>query len=322
MKTATSFFIVAGAVVALAPLQASHAQSFPTQNIQIVITLTPGDTGDMSARAVGAELGKVLKTAVIPVNKTGASGAVGADAVVKSKKDGHTLLYINSNLTYAYAANPEATPYNPFTDLEPLATATSVPLFIAVQSDSPWKSIRELIAFGKLNPGKLRGSSTGTGSVGHFGYEIIRVETGAAIDNIPYKGAAPGMAALLGGHVEVAIPSPTIAMPHAKAGKIRLLVASRKVQAYPDVPTLTQLGYKRDMSSVWFGFFLPTGVPEPVKKVLAASLEKAIKSPEASKTFHSLGTEMDYRPAAEFKKMMLDEYGMVKAMLKTAPKTK
>jgi tripartite-type tricarboxylate transporter receptor subunit TctC len=321
MKTVTSI-IVAGAALALAPIQASYAQSFPSQNIQIVITLSPGDTGDMSARAVGAELGKILKTTVVPVNKTGASGAVGADAVVKSRKDGHTLLYINSNLTYAYASNPQETPYNPLTDLEPVCTATSVPLFIAVQADAPFKSMRDLIAYGKQNPGKLRGSSTGTGSVGHFGYEVIRAETGAVIDNVPYKGAAPGMAALLGGHVEVAIPSPTIAMPHVKAGKIRLLVASRKVAAYPDVPRLTDLGYKRDMSSVWFGFFLPSGLPEPVKKVLAASLEKAIKSPEANKAFHSLGTEMDYRPAAEFKKMMVEEYEMVKGMLKTAPKLK
>jgi tripartite-type tricarboxylate transporter receptor subunit TctC len=308
---------LACAVSAL-PVLPSQAQSYPSQPIQIVITLSPGDTGDLSARAVGTELSKILKTPVVPMNKTGASGIVGADAVVKSKKDGYTLLYINSNLTYVYAASPAESPYNPFTDLEPLCTATSVPLFIAVQSDSPWKTFRDFVSYGKQNPGKLRGSSTGVASVGHFGYEVIRAETGAFIDMIPYKGAAPGMAALLGGHVEVAIPSPTIAMPHVKASKIRLLVASNKTPVFPDVPTMTDLGYKRNMSPVWFGFFLPTGVPEPVKKVLAASLEKSIKSPEFASAVQNLGTVVDYRPAAEFKKFMVEEYEMVKGLLKTS----
>ena len=293
----------------------SHAQAYPSQNIQIVITLSPGDTGDLSARAVGTELAKILKTPVVPVNRTGASGAIGADSVVKSKKDGYTLLYVNSNLTYAYAASPAETPYNPFTDLDPVCTAVSVPLFIAVQSESPWQTMQELIAYGRQNPGKLRGGSTGVGSVGHFGYEVIGAETGAQIDMIPFKGAGPGMVALLGGHVEVAIPSPTLVMPHMKVGKLRLLLVSKQNPDYPKVPTLRELGYKRDISSVWFGFFLPAGVPDSVKQVLAPALEKAIKSPELVATFQGLGTVADYRSAAEFKTMMTDEYAMVKKIL-------
>jgi tripartite-type tricarboxylate transporter receptor subunit TctC len=319
MKAVTSLVAALAALLAVP----SHAQSYPSQNIQVILTLSPGDTGDLSGRAVGSELSRILKTTVVPLNKTGASGVVGTDFVAKSKKDGLTLLYTNSNLTYAYAANPADIPYNPFTDLEPVATATSVPLFIAVQNESPWKTIQELLNYGKQNPGRLRGSSTGVGSVGHFGYEVLRAETGAPIDMIPFKGAAPGMAALLGGHVEVAIPSPSIAAPQVKGGKIRLLLVSKKTPAYPQVPTLTELGYKRDMSSVWFGFFLPVGVPESVKQVLYPALERAIKSPEAASAFQGLGTVQDYRPAAEFKKMMTEEYEMVKRILaaaKPAPK--
>ncbi len=291
------------------------AQNYPSQYIQFVITLSPGDTGDLSGRMVGSELSKILKTPVVPVNKTGASGIVGADSVVKAKKDGYTLLYVNSNIIYAYAANPDESPYNPFTDLDPVCTAVSVPLFIAVQQDSPWKTIQELIAYGKQNPGKLRGSSTGIGSVGHFGYEVIAAESGAQIEMIPYKGAGPGMAALLGSQVEVAIPSPTVSLPHVKGGKIRLLLTSKKQDLFPGLPTLTDLGYKRDMSSVWFGFFLPVGVPDSVKRVLAPALEKAIKSPELVPQFQGLGTVADYRNAAEFKTMMTEEFAMVKKIL-------
>lgn len=296
----------------------SYAQTYPSQPIQMVMTLAPGDTLDLTGRAIGAEMAKVLNTSVLPINKTGGAGMAGADFVAKGKKDGYTILYINSNIIYAYAANPENVPYDPFQDLEPLCLAVSVPLLLAVQPESPWKSFQELVNYMKQNPGKIRGSSTGVGSVGHFGYEVIRTETGTEINMIPYKGASPGLTALLGGHVEVAIPSFALVQPQLQAGKVRILLTSKKIPDYPQIPTLTQLGYKRDMSSVWFGFFIPTGVPDPVKKVLASALEKSIKSAEVAKTVQTLGALEDYKSAGEFKKMMMEEYGIIKNLFKTA----
>lgn len=296
----------------------SYAQTFPSQPVQMVITLAPGDTLDLTGRAISAEMAKILNTSVIPLNKTGGAGTVGADFVAKGKKDGYTILYINSNIIYSYASNPENVPYNPFQDLEPLCLAVSVPLLLAVQPESPWKSFQELINYMKQNPGKIRGSSTGVGSVGHFGYEVVRAETGAEINMIPYKGASPGLTALLGGHVEVAIPSFGLVQPQLQAGKVRILLTSKKIPDYPQIPTLTQLGYKRDMSSVWFGFFIPTGVSDPVKKALASALEKSIKSAEVAKTLQTLGALEDYKPAGEFKKAMTEEYEIVKNLLKTA----
>jgi len=314
-------WLIAGSVVTFSLNflnQSVFAQTYPSQPIQMVITLAPGDSLDLTGRAIAPELSKLLKVPVIPVNKTGGAGAVGADYVAKGKKDGYTILYINSNIIYAYATNPENVPYNPFQDLEPLCLAASVPLLIAVQTDAPWKSIQELVDYIKQNPGKVRGSSTGVGSVGHFGYEIIRAETGAEITMVPYKGASPGLTALLGGHVEVAIPSFSLVSPHLKAAKVRSLLTSKKIPEFPNIPTLTQLGYKRDMSSVWFGFFLPTGVPDSVKKPLASALEKSIKSGDVVNAFQNLGALEDYKPAGEFKKSMLEEYGMVKELLKTS----
>jgi tripartite-type tricarboxylate transporter receptor subunit TctC len=301
----------------------SYAQTYPSQPIQMVITLAPGDMLDLTGRAISAEMAKVLNTPVIPLNKTGGAGTAGADFVAKGKKDGHTLLYINSNIIYSYAANPENVPYNPFQDLEPLCLAVSVPLLIAVQPESPWNSLQELVSYMKQNPGKIRGSSTGVGSVGHFGYEVIRAETGAEINMIPYKGASPGLTALLGGHVEVAIPSFGLVLPQLQAGKVRILLTSKKIPTYRQIPTLTQLGYKRDMSSVWFGFFTPVGIPEASKKVLASALEKSIKSADVANTLQTLGALEDYKPAGEFKKAMMEEYDIVKNLFKTAaPPTK
>ena len=296
----------------------ANAQTYPSQPVQVVITLAPGDTLDLTGRAISSELAKILKVPVVPVNKTGGAGTVGADFVAKGKKDGYTILYINSNIIYAYATNPQDIPYNPFQDLEPLCLAVSVPLLLAVQAEFPWKSLQELVDYMKQNPGKIRGSSTGIGSVGHFGYEVIRAETGAEINMVPFKGAAPGLTALLGGHVEVAIPSFALVLPHLKAGKVRILLSSKRIPEFPEIPTLTQLGYKRDMSSVWFGFFLPAGVPGSVKEVLGSALEKSLKSADVVNTVQSLGALEDYKPSGEFKKMMTTEYEMIRDLSKTA----
>jgi tripartite-type tricarboxylate transporter receptor subunit TctC len=302
---------------------AALAQTYPTQPVQMVITLAPGDTLDLTGRAIATEMGKILNTSVVPINKQGGAGAAGADFVAKSKKDGYTLLYINSNIIYSYASNPEDVPYNPFQDLDPVCQAVSVPLLLAVQAEAPWKSFKELAEYMKQNPGKIRGSSTGVGSVGHFAYEVIRMETGQEISMIPYKGAAPGLTALLGGHVEVAIPSYALVSPQMAAGKVRILLSSKKIPERPDIPTLRELGYKRDYSSVWFGFYLPTGVPDSSKQALVSGLEKSLKSPDVASTIRGLGALEDYRPAAEFKKSMAEEYGIVKDLRKaTGPAPK
>jgi len=299
-----------------------QAQTFPTQPIQMIIPMAPGDTVDLTGRAIAAELAKILKTAVIPVNKPGGGGTIGADFVAKGKKDGYTLLYANSNIYYAAAMNPETVPYNPLQDMEPLCLAISTPLTIPVQAESQWKTFQELVNYMKQNPGKVRGSSSGVGSVGHFNFEVVREETGATITMVPYKGASPAMTALLGGHVETSTLSYSLILPHLKAGKLRALLISQKVPDQPNIPTLKQLGYKRDIMSVRFAFYVPAGLPEAVKKVLIPAIEKSVKSPEIESAVHQLGAIEDFVPGGEFKKMMTEEYGIVQKLLKGAGPTK
>ncbi|MCJ7784024.1 MAG: tripartite tricarboxylate transporter substrate binding protein [Desulfobacterales bacterium] len=294
-----------------------QAQTYPHYPIQFIITLAPGDGLDVTGRAIAEQLGKILETPVVPMNKPGGGGTMGVDYVVKGKKDGYTILYSNSSLIYTYALNPEIVPYNPFQDLEPLCLSGSVPLLIAVQAESPWKSFPELIDYMKKNPGKVRGSSSGIGSIGHFCYEVIRMETGAGITMIPYKGAMPGFTALLGGHVEVAVPSLTIVSPHLASGKVRVLLTSKKIPEHPNIPTLTELGYKRDMPSVWNAAFVPTGVADSVKKILHSAFEKSIKTPDVANIMQKIGYVQDYKPGEEFKKSMLEEYVIIKEISKT-----
>jgi tripartite-type tricarboxylate transporter receptor subunit TctC len=263
-------------------------------------------------------MSKILKNSVIIVNKPGGGGTIGADSVVRIKKDGYTLLFAISGIYYAHAVNPESVPYHPLTDLDPLCSAVSVPMMMPVSADSPWKTFGELMAYMKQNPGKVRGSSTGVGSVGFFNFEVIRLETGNGINMIPFKGASPALTALLGGHVETSALTLGLISPHVKAGKLRVLLTSQKVPEFPDIPTLRQLGYKRDIMSVRFAFYLPVGVPDSVKKILVPAIEKSVKTPEVVNAIQQIGAIEDFVPGEEFKKMMTDEYGMVRQLMKTS----
>ena len=284
----------------------------------MIIPLSPGDTVDLAGRAIATEMSRILKTPVIIVNKPGGGGTIGADSVVRSKKDGYNLLFAISGIYYAYAVNPESVPYNPFTDLDPICSAVSVPMMMPVQADSPWKNFGELMAYMKQNPGKVRASSTGVGSVGFFNFEVIRMETGNAVNMVPFKGASPALTALLGGHVETSALTLGLISPHVRAGKLRVLLTSQKVPEFPDIPTLKQLGYKRDMMSIRFSFYLPAAVPDSVKKVLVPAVEKAVKTPEVVNAIRQIGAIEDFLPGEEFKKIMTDEYETARKLMKTS----
>jgi tripartite-type tricarboxylate transporter receptor subunit TctC len=309
-------FILMVSLTFLAP--SLQAQPYPSQPIQLVIPMTPGDMTDLTGRALSSELAKILKTPVIPINKPGGGATIGADFVAKAKKDGYTILYANSNIYYAHAMNPETVPCNPLQDLDALCLAVSLPIVVMTQVDSPWKTMPEFVDYMRQNPGKVRVSTTGVGGVGHFNMEIIRTETRTEITMVPYKGASPAMTALLGGHVEAGILSTGLVVPHIKAGKLRALLISQKLLEFPNVPTLKELGYKRDIVSVRNAFYAPPGLPDSVKNVLISAIEKSTKSEEVINIVHQLSSFVDYVPAAEFKKMMAEEYGMVRQLLKTS----
>ncbi len=302
--------------------QPLRAQTYPTQPIQMVIPMAPGDTVDLSGRAIAAEMTKILKTPVITINKPGGGSTIGANLVAKAKKDGYTILFANSNIYYAPAMDPDTVPYDPLKDLEPLCLAVSVPLTVPVQAESPWKTFQELMTYMKQNPGKIRGSSSGVGSVGHFNFEVIQYETGNAINMIPYKGASPAMAALLGGHVETSTLSLSLIAPQVKAGKLRILLISQKTPEFPNIPTLKQLGYKQDIMSVRFAFYVPAGLPESVKKTLIPAIQTAIKAPDVVNAIQNMGALEDFVPGDEFKKMMAEEYRMARQLMKKAAPAK
>ena len=195
------------------------AQGYPNQAINLVMPLAPGDAADIACRAMGEELSKLLKVPIIVVNKPGAGGTLGTDSAVKAKKDGYTIVLTNNAaLIYNRILTPESVAYDPFKDLTPLGLATRFPLLVIVRPDAPYKSFNEMVEFAKKNPGKTRVGTVGAGSVGHFTLEIINSLTGAGLTMVPFKGASPGVTALLGGHVEEGVLALGTLLSHVKSG--------------------------------------------------------------------------------------------------------
>ena len=300
-----------------------QAQPFPSHPIQLVIPGAPGDAADIAARSVAEELAKILKISVVPLNKPGGAATVGTDFVAKSKKDGYTLLYgITSGVVYSPAFSPETTPYDPIRDLEPLGLHVFFPTAISVQAEAPWKNFSEVIEYAQKNPGKFRCGTLGVGSINHFQLEVIRSLTGVDITMVPFKGASPAVTALLGGHIEAAFVAVTISSPHYKSGKLRGILLDQKVADLPDIPTLPQLGYKRDLPPTYFAFFAPTGIPEEAKKVLVPAIEKAIKDPELTAKLQKMWFIPHYKSPAELKNMMTEDYENAREMVKKMGVTK
>jgi tripartite-type tricarboxylate transporter receptor subunit TctC len=235
--------------------------------------------------------------------------------VVKSKKDGYTLLYANTSaVVYAKASNPEIVPYDPAKDLEPLGLHCFFPLTVAVQEGSPWKTFGELVDYARKNPGNVRVSTPGQGSIDHFNLEIIKSLTGTQFTMVPFKGGAAAITALLGGHVDVACIANSHSGPHVKAGKLSILLLTNKMREFPSVPTITELGYKQDLLSAWFALFAPAGISEEVKKVLVPAIEKAIKNPELEAKIEKLGFIVDYKSPAELKKIQVSDYETARSL--------
>ncbi len=293
------------------------AQPYPNRPIQLIIANVPGSIMDINSRALSEELGKLLGTQIIPINKPGAGTVLGTEVVARSKKDGYTLGYTSiSAMVYARILNPETIHYDPEKDLEPLGLHVLFPQSIAVQANSPWKTFNELVDYAKKNPGKLRVSTMGMGSITHFDLEVIQSLTGAQFTHVPFKGGESVITALLGGHVEVTCDSITKFASHVESGKLRVLLMSNKVPGYPHVPTMMELGYKQDLPTTWFALYAPSGLPEGVKRVLIPAVEKAIKNPELKATLEKMQFVVHYQSPTELKRRVAEEYEEARAIAK------
>ncbi|APE47651.1 MFS transporter [Delftia sp. HK171] len=272
----------AAATTVLAP--SAWAQSpWPSKPIRIIVPYTAGGFTDQMARLLQVGLQKALGQPVIVENKPGANSIIGVDQIAKAAPDGHTFGVVIA----AYAANTTLypkLPYNPKKDLVGVSLMGVSPLVAAVAMNAPFKTTPELIAYAKANPGKVGFGSSGSGSSAHLTTELMKLLTRTDMVHVPYKGAAPALADLMGGQIPLFLDPPPNLIQPAKAGRIRLIgVASdKRLAALPDVPTFVEQGYDGLLGSTWAAMIAPAGVPREIVQRMSAEVSRIIRSAEVS----------------------------------------
>lgn len=295
----------------------ARAQTFPAGPISVVVPLAPGDAADVSARAMGEEISRLLNTPVVVVNRPGAGGAIGVSSVVKAKKDGQTILFApNAPLIFRAVLDPQSVTYDAVRDLVPLGMTSRTPSVFVVRSDAPYKNLAELIDHAKKNPGRMNIGHPGPGSVSEFCVRLINALAGAELVPVPHTGAAPTIVALRGGHIDGVVLALGALSTHIKAGTLRGIVASNRVPEFADIPTLRELGYPEELFGIWFAFLAPAGIPEEARKALVGAIEQAVKTPAVAAKLAPLGILQSYAPPGQMTAEIREEFSRVSAIAK------
>jgi tripartite-type tricarboxylate transporter receptor subunit TctC len=282
----------ASLVVAAAALAPANAQKYPDHPIKLIVPVPPGGGVDILSRAIGSKMAQSMGQPVVVENKAGASAAIGTEALAKSPPDGYTIMMGYS----AHATNPifsSSLPYDTNRDFSAIALVGYIPLILVVNADSPYKSVQELVAAAKAKPGQLQFASGGAGAGAHLSGELLKNIAGVDIVHVPYKGNAPALNDLLGGHVTMMFDTITTALPHVKSGKLRALAVTSPARSplAPEVPTMIEAGLPGFDISAWYVMFAPANTPKDVMQRLNTEVNKAIADPEMRKSLGDQGVE-------------------------------
>ena len=281
---------LAALAIALAAAVAHAADAWPSRTVTIVVPYTPGTGADTIARLLSPQLADRLKVPVVVDNKAGASGAIGTEVVAKSPPDGYTLLFIATSHGTLPALKRHL-PYDPVKSFTPIALAATSALALVVNPELPATSFAEFVALAKKQPGKLYYSSPGNGSPQHLAMELIKLDAGIDLVHVPYKGSAGAARDLVGGHVQATVAALQTMAGFVKSGKLRMLavLSEERSPAFPDVPTMKELGHPDLVVDTWYGVFAPAGTPPDIVTRLNAEVNELLKLPETAQAFAKQG---------------------------------
>ena len=297
---------ILGLLLALFAALAS-AQSYPGKPVRLIIPFPPGASNDIVGRMIATQLSERLGKPVIVDNRGGAGGLIGTEAAANSPPDGYTLLLVS--LGYAFNASLYKLPYDPATAFAPVALLGAGPVVLVVNSKLPVNSVKELLALAKEKPGQLHYVSGGIGSFQHLTGALFKLQSGADIVHVPFKGAAPAMMDVVAGNTEIAIGTIILMLPQIKAGRLKALgVGSTKRLAFlPDVPTIAEAGVPGYEANNWWGVVVPTGTPAAIIGRLHKELTVVLASAETKKRFESEGSEAAKMAPEEFGRFIAAE---------------
>jgi tripartite-type tricarboxylate transporter receptor subunit TctC len=286
------------------PFAHAHAQDvdFPDKPLRFVVGFPPGGPNDLLARLVGPGIGEKLKRSVIVENRAGANGEIAAASVAKSPADGGIfMLASNGSTTVAPALNPNL-PFDVRTDFAAVAPVGINPMLLVVRNDLPAANIAELLKLARDRPGKLNGASAGAGGATHLALELFKSLGHVDIVHVPYKGGGPAMADLMAGQVDLYFGGLSTALPHVKAGKMRVLgqTSTTRSAAAPDIPTIAESGLPGYEAAISYGIFLPAGASPVLVERLHAAVDATIRSPDVARKFADLGADPQFGTPVEF----------------------
>ena len=312
--------IAFAAIGFIASTSSALAQSdYPNKPVKIIVPFPAGGTSDVMGRLVAEELGKILKQPFIVENIGGAGGVIGTERGVKAAPDGYTLIQsgVGQNAV-AHGLDPNVK-YNSLTDFVHISQVHSGPNVLVVHPSTPFKTVKELVDYAKSNPGKLDYGYTPAAS-GHMAMELFKQTAGVFMLGIPYRGGGPLMTDLLGGTIKLIFINQDAALQHIKAGKLRPLAvtSAQRNPLYPDVPTISESGYKGFEAMSWSGISAPKGTPQPVIDKLETALTQALQSPSMRQRLESQGFVVPPQGSKAYSAFVKSELERWTKVIKTA----
>ncbi len=302
MKLASYKTLAAATALGLATLSGlTFAQAWPAKPIRMIVNFPAGGVADVVARAVSPGLGEAIGQQLVIENRPGAGGNIGADAVAKAPADGYTLLMSSGGTISINPSLYAKMPFDPAKDLQPVAAAARVLVFLVIRPDLPPKDVKSFIDYVRANPGKLSYGSPGNGSSPHLAGEMFKSAARLYATHIPYRGAAPALTDLLGNQLDFMF-DPGIGLTHVRSGKLRLLAVGspKRSPLFPEVPTLDEAGLKRFDADSMFGFYAPAGVPQDIVARLNREINRQLQTPAIRDRVAALGGEVAPMTPAEF----------------------
>jgi len=295
-----------------------HAQEkYPTRPIRLLTPFAAGGGSDILARMIGPQVSEVLGQQIVVDNRPGGGGVLGAGIAVRSDPDGYTLIVVSGS--YGANAALHDLPYDTVTDITPIILIGTTPLLVSVHPSVPIKTIKELIAHARANPGKLNFGSAGIGGLDQLAGELFKLETGVTFTQIPYKGSGPVMTALLGGEVDSSFTSLVPAIPHVKAGRLRALALTtpKRSRAIPDVPTIGETVPGYDVTH-WYGMWGPKGIPREIVMRWNQEVARVLNTDTMKKWLEREGLEPAGGPPEEFQERIRSDVAKWKKVVKDA----
>jgi tripartite-type tricarboxylate transporter receptor subunit TctC len=313
------FKTIAFSLALLPSVATLAAEKFPSQAIRLVVGTPAGGTTDIIARQIGQRLSEALSQSVVVENKPGASGLIAAEGVAKAAADGHTLFMASSQVATFRALYP-STQFDPERDLEPLGFIASSPYVMVVHPSFPVKSLQELLAYAKGNPGKINYAGSTPGTAQHLGWELIKRKTETDMQYIAYKGTGALMPDLLAGRLQAGIDNVAVLTPYIKAGQLRgiAVTGATRSKLLPDLPTVAASGIADFQAIGWFGVFAPSKTPPEVLTTLRSAMRNLMAQPAVRERLVGIGAEPESGSSEELGALLKREVSVWGKVIKEA----